>query len=142
MDIVGQLMTDNGRYTFRSDTLNLRVTGDFPDWVMAAAAEMVGIVARREVDSKIDELQALVEFGEASEIEIDSVKYDAKERFEIIPQCVVTMGRTDYRWVAPEGRAKHRATFDGNAVTRVQDMSMTRHDSFLDNENGVDTSGH
>jgi hypothetical protein len=52
------------------------------------------------------------------------------------------MGDMDYRWVAPEGRAKLREEFDGHPMKRVHDMALTRNDSFLANENGVDTSGN
>jgi hypothetical protein len=60
-----------------------------------------------------------------------------KERFSTIPQCIVTMGRLDYKWAAPEGREAMKAEYDGHPFRRVHDMSLRYDDSFLKNEDGV-----
>ncbi|ARE42192.1 hypothetical protein RGUI_4051 [Rhodovulum sp. P5] len=140
MKEIGKLYEADGRYEFRLDEMGLIVRGEHPEWVMQAASEVVSQTARLEAESRLDELEALVEFEAASEIEVDSAKYAKKERFETIPQCIVTMGKLDYRWAAPEGRAIHADEFDGHPYRRINDMSMTYNDSFLQNENGVDTS--
>lgn len=140
MKEIGKLYEADGRYEFRLDEMALIVRGDHPEWVMQAASEIVSKCVRLESESKIDELETLVQFDGASEIEVDSAKYTLKERFETIPQCIVTMGKLDYRWAASEGRSKQATEFDGQPYRRINDMSMTYHDSFLQNEGGVDTS--
>nr|CAA05376.1 hypothetical protein [Cereibacter sphaeroides] len=140
MKEIGKLYEADGRYEFRVDDMSLIVRGDHPEWVMQAASEVVSKTARLEGESRIEELEALIEFEGASEIEVDGAKYAQKERFETIPQCIVTIGKMDYRWAAPEGREKHACEFSGNPYRRIHDMSMTFHDSFLQNENGVETS--
>jgi hypothetical protein len=142
MDTIGVLKMVGGRYEFRSDAAGMTVRGDYAEWVLSAAAEMMEVVARRETEGKIDELETLCEFGEADPVELDSARYDMRSRFEVLPQCTVSMGDMDYRWVAPEGRERLRDEFDGHPMKRVHDMALTRNDSFLENENGVDTSGN
>ncbi|MEM7520405.1 MAG: hypothetical protein AAF307_05145 [Pseudomonadota bacterium] len=138
MKNIGQLSEADGRYEFRLPEMSLVVRGDHPEWVMHAASEIVASVTKNEVDGKIDELETLVEFDEASDMDVAAAKYAKKERFEIMPQCIVSMGRIDYRWVAPQGREKLNGSFDGQPYTRISDMSLTQNDSFLDNEAGVD----
>lgn len=140
MKQIGQLIEADGRYEFRLDQKGLIVRGDHPEWVMMAASEVLGQTERLEFESRVDELEALVEFEAATDIEVDSAKFALKERFEVIPQCIVTMGKLDYRWVAKEGREALNGDFDGRAVRRIHDMSLTYHDTFLKNVDGVDTT--
>lgn len=140
MDTLGVLKMEGGRYEFRHSELGLVVRGDYAEWVLSAAAELIDVMARRDAEGRIEELQTLCEFGEADEIEIDSAKYDMRARFEVMPQCLVTMGAVDYRWIAPEGRDKSGEDFAGNPMKRISDMSLTRNDTFLENEDGVDTT--
>jgi hypothetical protein len=120
----------------------MTIKGDFAEWVLSAAAEMLEVVARREAEGRITELEAMCEFGEAEPVELDSARYDQRARFEVLPQCTVSLGDMDYRWVSPEGRKKLNDEFGGHPMKRVHDMALTRNDSFLENENGVDTSGN
>ncbi|MEM1273976.1 MAG: hypothetical protein AAGF88_09165 [Pseudomonadota bacterium] len=138
MKQIGQLMEADGRYEFRAEEKGLIVRGDHPEWVMRAASEVLENTERLEAESRIDELSSLVEFEAATPIEVDSAKYALKERFETIPQCIVTMGKLDYRWAAQEGREKLVSEFDGHHVKRINDMSLTYNDSFLTNEDGVE----
>ncbi len=138
--ILGQLFEADGRYEFRYGDLNLIVRGDHPEWVLQAAGEVLGRTARLEKESLIDELSSLVEFEAATETEVDAAKYALKERFEILPQCIVSMGRMDYRWVAEEARVRLKPEFDSQPIRRIHDMSLTKTDSFLENEPGVDMS--
>ena len=140
METIGYLKENGGRFEFHFDKLGLIVRGNFAEWVLAAAAEIIKDSAKLEADSRIDELQALIEFGEASEIELDSAKFEIQSRFEVLPQCVVTMGSMDYRWADGEAREKLIKEFDGHTLRRLHDMSMTRNDTFLKNEDGVDMS--
>ncbi|MCA0940856.1 hypothetical protein CLG85_023645 [Yangia mangrovi] len=139
METIGYLKESGGRFEFHSDQFGLIVRGNYPEWVLAAAAEIIRDNTKLEADSRMEELAALVEFGEASEIDIDAHKVDMKFRYEVLPQCVVTMGTMDYRWADQEGREK-LTEFDGHTMRRLHDMSLTRNDSFLDDEDGVDKS--
>lgn len=140
METLGILTKSGGRYEFRHDPLALVVRGDYAEWVLAAAAELMDVIARREAEGRIEELETLQEFGEVEPIELDSAKFDMRARFEAVPQCLVTMGSMDYRWVAPEARESGIPPFEGHPIKRVHDMSLTRNDTFLQNEDGVDTS--
>lgn len=138
METFGQLTQVHGRYEYRCDTHNLIVRGDFAEWVLAAAAEITSKIARDELDGRLNELEALAEFGEGDPIDLDMARFEVKERFDIMPQCIVTVGRSDFRWVASEARPKLSPEFDAHPIRRLQDMALTRDDTFLKNEPGVD----
>lgn len=140
MKEIGQLYEDDGRYVVRIPEMSLVVRGDYPEWVMQAASDVITNTKKAESESIIDEKATLLEFGEATETEVDSAKFSLKQRFEIVPQCIVTMGRLDYKWIAREGRDKMNGEFDGQAVRRIHDMSLTMNDSFLKDEDGVSMS--
>lgn len=137
MTQIGSLHEADGRYEFRMDQKNLIVRGDHPEWVIQAASEILASTEKLEAESKVDELQTLVEFEAATDIEVDSAKYALKSRFETIPQCVVTMGQLDYAWAAPKGREMEGKGYDGQPIKRVHDMSLTYNNSFLKNEEGT-----
>lgn len=137
MKQIGQLLEADGRYEFRCEEKNLIVRGDHPEWVIQAAAEILAKTEFLEAESKVDELSSLVEFEAASEIEVESAKFSMQERFSTIPQCIVTMGRLDYKWAAPEGRKVMDAEYDGHPFRRIHDMSLRFDDSFLKNEDSV-----
>lgn len=138
MNEIGQLREADGQYEFRDPSRNLIVRGEHPEWVLQAAAEVIGNTAKLEAESVVEELTAMLEFEAADPIELDSAKYALKERFELIPQCIVSLGKMDYKWAAAEGRAKKPEEFGSQPLKRVHDMSLTRSESFLDNEDGVD----
>jgi hypothetical protein len=137
MKQIGQVLEADGRYEFRFEEKGLIVRGDHPEWVIQAAAEILTRTEYLEAESKVDELETLVEFEAVTEIEVESAKFSMKERFSTIPQCIVTMGRLDYKWAAPEGREAMKAEYDGHPFRRVHDMSLRYDDSFLKNEDGV-----
>ena len=137
MDDIGFLRKSDERYEFQYPELGLVVRGNYIEWVLEAAAEIITRAEKLRTEGKIDELQTLAEFGEADEIEIDSARFDANARFEAMPQCVVSMGSMDYHWMSSDGRAEGDAHL---GMRRIHDMSRTRNDTFLANEDGVDTS--
>ena len=141
MENIGHFRKLEDRYEFQYPPLNMTVRGAHAEWVLEAAAEILRETERMRVDSHIDELKTLAEFGEADEIEIDSAQFDATARFEVVPQCVVSMGTMDYKWTSPDGRAQDNAGLGDGLLKRIHDMSLTRSDSFLNNPEGVDTSG-
>jgi hypothetical protein len=138
MKNIGQLIENEGRYEFRMTEMSLIVRGDHPEWVMEAASEIVATTAKNECESKVDELETLLEFEEATETDVSAAKFAMKERFEIVPQCVVSLGRVDYKWAAADGRVQRQDEFGDRPYKRIADMSLTRNDSFLDNDEGVD----
>lgn len=138
MEHVGYLKEVDGRFEYRDGRTGLVVRGDFAEWVLAAAAEVLASAAKAESEGKLDELSTLAEFGEASSVEVDSARFAMRSRFEAMPQCTVTMGSHDYRWVAPEARDRLPGEFDHGPVKRIHDMALTRNDTFLENEDGVD----
>ena len=140
MKEIGQLFEADDRYELRIPEKGLIVRGDHPEWVLQAASEVLATTERLEAESKVDELESLLEFEAATSIEVDAARYAMKERFETIPQCIVTLGKMDYRWAAKEGRERLSEEFDGHTVKRINDLSLTFHDSFLENEAGVDTT--
>lgn len=137
MDVIGQLMEVDGRFEFRHSQLGLVVRGDHPEWVLEAASELISNTARNESEAELESLVALREFEEATDIEIDSAKMVHKQRFETIPQCIVSLGKMDYKWTTSEGREKLATEFDGHLIRRIHDMSLTHGDTFLKNEDGV-----
>jgi len=141
MENTGYLTECEGRYEFHFAPLGLVVRGAHPEWVLEAAAEVIAETARVQADGQLEEISTLVEFGEATEMELDSARFDHKARFEIMPQCIVTMGTLDYKWTSADGRAKAPEGFDGHPMRRIHDMSLTRNDTFLQNEDGVSMSG-
>ncbi len=138
MNEIGHLTESDGQFEFRDPTRNLVVRGEHPEWVLQAAAEVIANTAKLEAESVVEELTALVEFEAAEEIEVDSAKFALKERFELVPQCVVTLGKLDYRWAAIEGRQQKPEEFGDQPMKRLHDMSLTRSNSFLKNEPGVE----
>lgn len=138
MNQIGQLLEADGQFEFRDPSRSLIVRGEHPEWVLMAAAEMIGNTSRLEAESLIDEMKALIEFEAAEQIEIDAANYALRERFEIVPQCIVTMGKIDYKWAAPEGREQKTVEYGNQPVKRVHDMSLTRSNSFLSNEDGYE----
>jgi len=138
MNQIGQLSESDGQYEYRDQARGLIIRGEHPEWVLQAAAEVITNTARLEAESVVEELTAMLEFEAAEPIEVDSAKYALKERFELVPQCIVSLGKMDYKWAAAEGRAQKPEEFGTQALERVHDMSMTRSDTFLQNEPGVD----
>lgn len=138
MTEIGRLYEADGQYEFRDPSRNLIVRGGHPEWVLLAAAEVIGNTARLEAESLVDELSAMLEFDAAQPIEIDSAKFSYKERFDLVPQCIVSLGTMDYKWAAVEGRVQKPQEFGKHPLRRVHDMALMKSGSFLTNEPGVE----
>lgn len=137
MNDIGFLRKSDERYEFHYPELGLIVRGSYAEWVLEAAGEIIARSEKLRAEGHIDELETLAEFGEADEISVESAKFDATARFEAMPQCVVCMGTMDYQWISKDGRAEGE---DHLGLRRIHDTSRTRHDTFLKNVDGVDTS--
>ena len=141
METTGYLREHDGRFEFHYEKMGLVVRGTYAEWVLEAAAEVIARTEKLQMEGQIEELATLCEFGEATDLDVDSARFDANARFEVMPQCIVSMGTLDYKWTAPEGRPHDGEGFNGQPIRRIHDMSLTRNDSFLKNEDGVEMSG-
>ncbi|MGD1924480.1 MAG: hypothetical protein ACFB03_09845 [Paracoccaceae bacterium] len=138
MDDIGRLKKANGRYEFSFDELNLVVRGAHAEWVLEAATEIITQANQADMEGQISEIEALMEMGEADEIDLDILKDEHQSRFERMPQCVVSMGDMDYRWIAPEGReVSDDNPASRNSMERLIDQSATRNDTFQQNVDGA-----
>lgn len=115
----GQLVETDGRYEFRMDSQGLVVRGDHPEWVMLAASEILAKSARREAESRVSELEALVDFDAATPFDVDSARMAVTHRFATVPQCSVTMGRVDHTWTASGKRAVGQGHTDAAPFPKV-----------------------
>lgn len=122
-----------GRYELIYPEAGLIVRGHYPEWVMEAAAEILADVEKRRKEGEMEEVSVLVEMGEMPSIELDSLKYEGKARFEIVPQCLVSLGDLDYRWISSAGKSQDSSS-PNTRLKRVHDMSATRNDTFLKDE--------
>jgi len=134
----GQLRKGENGFEFHYPEHGLIVRGPYAEWVLEAAAEIIAQTEKLRSDGQIEELKTLAEFGEADEMEVDSASFDANARFETVPQCTVSMGSMDYRWMSAAGRTDDMTPDE--PIKRIHDMSKTRNDTFLKNVDGVDTT--
>lgn len=125
-DLYASVRYANGRYEFSCPSLSLIVRAPHAEWVLEAAAEVIAQAEKLRMEGVVEELAMLQEFGDAPGVEVDAAKYDCAARFEAVPQCIVSMGDNDYRWISPVGRRGGE-----RSMTRLFDMSLTRNDSFL-----------
>jgi hypothetical protein len=124
---IAKLFKDGNRYVLHYPDYNISIRGPYVEWVLMAGAEMISKVERLKAEGSIEELELMREFGDADDtaVQIDAARYAANCRFEVLPQCVVTMHDTDYRWIA---RAEGASS---GAMERLMDASLTRSNSFL-----------
>jgi hypothetical protein len=131
-DPIATIVRNGNRFELHYPEYGLTVRGPHVEWVMEAAADIISRFEKTRMESVVDELTMLKEFGDdtASDVEIETARYGMSARFEIIPQCVVTMNEMDYRWVQSTGRQEGQ----NSPMERLQDMSLTRSNSFLANQ--------
>lgn len=131
-DAIAYLARDGRRFELKFPEYGLTVRGPYAEWVLEAAAEIIGRIERTKGESLVEELKMLKEFGDGdtSELEVESAKYEVGLRFDTVPQCVVTMNDLDYRWVSKDGRKSDET----QPMQRLHDISMTRNGSFLINQ--------
>lgn len=130
---VAYLRKAGNRFELAYPEYGLKIHGPHAEWVLEAAADVIARIEKTKLDGAIEELEMLQEFDEEEDhsIAIDSLKYNSKERFDIVPQCVISMADTDYRWVSKIERDLSDKSGFGQ---RLHDMSMTHKDNWLQNE--------
>jgi hypothetical protein len=131
-DAIAYLAKDGRRFELHFPEYALTVRGPYVEWVLEAAAEIIGKFERTKVESSIEEMSMLQEFdnGATTDIDIQAARYEKEVRFETVPQCVVTMNEMDYRWVSKEGRKGDEIA----PMQRLHDLSLTRNGTFLQNQ--------
>jgi hypothetical protein len=129
---IAYLAKDGRRFELNFPEYALTVRGPYVEWVLEAAAEIIGKFERTKAESGVEELQMLKDFGDGvtTELDIQAARYEQGTRFETVPQCVVTMNEMDYRWVAKEGRKGDEFA----PMQRLHDLSLTRNGTFLHNQ--------
>jgi hypothetical protein len=132
-DPIAYLARDGRRFELTFPEYGLTVRGPYAEWVLEAAAEIIGKLERTKAESAVEELNMLKNFGDenVSDLDVESTKYEQNLRFETVPQCVVTMNDMDYRWVSRDGR---RGDGKQQPIERLHDMSLTRNGTFLVNQ--------
>lgn len=125
---LAQLFKRDARFELVYPEYGLTLRAPYAEWLFEAAAEILGRIEKLRIEGTIEELEMIKEFEDADAIEsqIDSVKYENGNRFDVVPQCLVTMGDIDYRWVS----AISRDPKIGNFGQRLHDMSLTRSDNY------------
>lgn len=121
---LAQLRFVANRFELVYPEYDLVIRGPYAEWVLEAAAEVVGKTEMLQTNGSIEELELLSEFDESiGSTKIDSLKYEAKARFKAVPQCIVSMGANDYRWIHEAGRENKDVSAYGE---RLHDQSLTR----------------
>jgi len=111
------------RYEICYPDYDLVIRGPHAEWVLEAAAEIISRTERVKIEGAIEELEMLAEMDAGdNEMEVESLKFEKTERFDVVPQCLISMGANDYRWVQREGRKGP----DHSYVERLYDASLTR----------------
>lgn len=100
---IRQLEPDDGAYEFRDSSRSLIIRGAHPEWVLQAAAEIIGDYARLQAESLIDELTVMHRMGAANLAELTGARADQRRRFDLSPRCSISFGPVDYVWTAVEG---------------------------------------
>jgi hypothetical protein len=131
-DAIAFLTRNGNRFELTYPEYGLTIRGPHAEWVLEAAADIIAKFEKTRMESVVEELTMLREFGDNNigDIEIETARYEANARFETVPQCVVTMNDMDYRWVQVAARK------DGPdaPMERLHDMSLTRNNTFLQNQ--------
>lgn len=129
MENVATLTKDADTYSLRFPAAGLVIRGEYPEWVFEAAAEILSNAELVNSNARVEEVEVLSEFEEASDLDVDIAKSDHNSRFERIPQCVVSMKTGEFHWISAVGRKD-----DELSIKRIYDMSRTRNDTFLKDE--------
>lgn len=99
---MGRIGQVDGQYEFRDPSRSLVVRGPHPEWVLQAAAEVIGNVARLESGGVIAELTALRDLGAVDHTEMTAARIQHRDRFAISPRCNVALGSLHYFWSCPD----------------------------------------
>jgi hypothetical protein len=97
-----QIADEDGQYEFRDSSRSLIIRGGHPEWVLQAAAEVIGNYARLETESLVEELTVMHRMGAANLTELTGIRALQRRRFDLSPRCSVSLGTVDYIWASSE----------------------------------------
>ena len=104
---VAELVLAYGQYVLSYPKHRLEVRGKYPEWVLMAAAEILGHLSKMNDANELD-LKMFANDADDDPIEVEMEtefhRYYMEARYDAIPQCGVTYDGDDYRWVAEPGR--------------------------------------
>jgi len=92
----------DGLFEFRDASRGLIIRGTHPEWVLQAAAEVIGNFSRLAAESLVEELTALQSLGVATSADLAAAKADRRRRFDVRPRCSVTLGPVEYFWTTAD----------------------------------------
>lgn len=104
---VAELVLAYGQYILAYPQFKLEIRGKYPEWVFAAATEILTNLSRMSDANDLDLARyAHDEEDDPIEVEmnVEFRRYQLETRYESIPQCGVTYDGEDYRWIAEPGR--------------------------------------
>jgi hypothetical protein len=127
---VAQLYKVDGRYELVYPDHGLCIRANHAEWALEAAGEIIARMERLRASGELEELEMMQAFEEDPDLpfKITALKFSNNSRFDTVPQCVVTLGETDYRWVAQDGRKEA----NGQIMERVIDSSLRRPNQTFD----------
>ena len=122
----GYLVHDSGQYVYRIPSRNLVIRGAHPEWVLMAAAEVLCRIARAEADCELAELAAARGETASGLVAGQAAEALLTERFDLLPQCIVSLGPVYYKWTDLEGRSLTPQDFMAHAMKRLIDRTQKR----------------
>ena len=126
MSEIGRICQVNGQYEFRDPSRSLVVRGAHPEWVLQAAAEVIGNVSRLEAESLVEELAAMQGLGAVDQAEVRAARIACRQRFDTGPRCHVSLGPVDYFWASREGPSLKPDEIAATPLTLGPDMLVAR----------------
>lgn len=87
---------------FRDPSRSMVVRGAHPEWVLLAAAEVIGNLARLQSEALVAELAALRDLGAVGSAEIAAARISHRARFDTSPRCNIAIGPRAYFWSSPD----------------------------------------
>jgi hypothetical protein len=101
MTELGVLRSEEDGFVLTYAPLDLAIRGSHPEWVLTAAAEIISGTGQLGTESRLAAAEARAPDGDGAVI----ARFDVRDRFRRTPTCLVTLGGTSFRWVAPSGAA-------------------------------------
>ncbi len=129
---IAQLIKDGKRYELVYPEYGLTIRGPYVEWVLEAGAEMIAKIEKTKLEGTLEEIEMMAEFvdGADAPMKIEALRFESNNRFEVVPQCVVSMGDTDYRWISKSGDTEQSVS----NMERLYDTSNTRKKNWLEHQ--------
>ena len=122
----GYLVQDCGRYVYRNPSRNIVIWGAQPEWVLMAAAEVLSQIERAGAECEIVKRNAARHETPGGTVAAQAAEAALMERFDLLPQCIVSLGPVYYKWTGLEGLALKPHEFMAQAMQRLIDVGQKR----------------